>query len=302
MFIEVRIALNDNNSEAVQGILYLHGVDCWELSSQNLLSDIAPGWDYLDRSLLQKTEPDYLKFFLPDDDEGKWVLKLLREEYGYQVTESFADPSAWENEWKKFYKPLEIGGRLVIKPQWEEYAGSCETVCVLDPGNVFGTGLHQTTQLCLEALVKHVHGGEHVLDVGSGSGILGISALLLGAADATLTEIDPSAPAVVRRNLELNALTAERCQLYKGDILTDSELLARISTECYELITANIVADIIMRLSPTVKELIAEDGLFIASGLVDERIDEVRASLLRDGWKIVEQNSKDNWHCLVCVL
>ena len=197
----------------------------------------------------------------------------------------------WQNGWRKYYHPMEIGRHLAVVPSWQEYETD-RVKLILDPGLAFGTGGHETTSLCLEALDQLVRGGERVLDIGTGSGILAIAALKLGAAQAEGVDIDPVAVRTAGENAALNGV-ADRLTVLVGD-LSDK------ASGQYQIITANIVANAIMALAPAVPGLMAEGGVFIASGIIDTRKEEVIAALQAAGLKVQEVKEKRGWECIVC--
>ena len=197
----------------------------------------------------------------------------------------------WQNGWRKYYHPMEIGQRLAVVPSWQEY-DTDRVKLILDPGLAFGTGGHETTNLCLEVLDERVKGGERVLDIGTGSGILAIAALKLGAAVAEGVDIDPVAVRTAGENAALNGV-ADQLTVLVGD-LSDK------ASGTYDIITANIVANAILSLAPAVPGLMAEDAVFIASGIIDSRKDEVIAGLEAAGLAVQEVKEKRGWECIVC--
>lgn len=209
----------------------------------------------------------------------------------YTVETSGVKQEDWQNAWRKYYHPMEVGQRLAIVPSWQEY-DTARVKLVLDPGLAFGTGGHETTYLCLEALDRLVQGGERVLDIGTGSGILAIAALKLGAAAAEGVDIDPVAVRTAGENAALNGV-ADKLTVLVGD-LSDQ------ASGTYQIITANIVANAIMSLAPAVPGLLAEGGVFIASGIIDTRRDEVAAALRAAGLHVQEICEKRGWECILC--
>lgn len=196
----------------------------------------------------------------------------------------------WADSWKKYYKPIKTGKRVVIVPVWEDYAPADGEVTVLmDPGMAFGTGTHETTRLCAALLEEFVHGGENVLDVGCGSGILAITAAKLGAERAFACDIDPQSVKVARENTELNKTAQVSCAV--------SDLFRSVPEERYDVIVANIVADIIIRLAPDAPRFIAEDGVMIVSGIICERADEVKSALGAAGFVPVREETENGWYC-----
>ena len=197
----------------------------------------------------------------------------------------------WQNGWRKYYHPMDVGQRLAIVPSWQDY-DTDRVKLILDPGLAFGTGGHETTNLCLEVLDERVKGGERVLDIGTGSGILAIAALKLGAAVAEGVDIDPVAVRTAGENAALNGV-ADKLTVLVGD-LSDK------ASGKYDIITANIVANAIMSLAPAVPGLMADDAVFIASGIIDSRKDEVIAALEAAGLAVLEMKEKRGWECIVC--
>ena len=256
-------------------------------------------WDYVD----EEREHQYLgvsriKCYLTDDEEGLAVLRKFREAYP-ELTTAFVEDSDWENNWREYYKPIEVGEKLVVVPEWEEAPSDGRIPLRLDPGLIFGTGSHATTRMCLAALEKYAERGRRVLDLGCGSGILGIGALLLGCGSCLGVDIDPKAPDVVMHNAALNGIGPERMTAWAGDILGDASLRARIG-EGYELVLANIVADVIIPLSGMVQQFMSKDGIFICSGIIENRWPETAEALKANGLEILDHRSEEEWHCFVC--
>ena len=268
-------------------------------------------WDYVDDDLLQeKKGVCRITFYLEDSEAGYATLAQVRmalsalkaqhSEYApLTLTSSNLCDADWENNWKQFYKPMEIGERLIVVPEWEQANTQGRVPLVLNPGLTFGTGSHATTRLCLTALEKHIHGGEKVLDLGCGSGILSIAALLLGTDHAFACDIDEKCVDVAYENAALNGVGKDRYTVRWGDVLSDRQLQSEFGTE-YDVIVANIVADVIMGLAPQLRPFLKKDGLFLCSGIIDDRAEEVAQCLRDNGWTILETRSSEGWFSYLC--
>lgn len=196
----------------------------------------------------------------------------------------------WADQWKKYYKPIHTGRRVVIVPVWEKYDPAPGEVTVLmDPGMAFGTGTHETTRLCAAMLEDYSPEGKRVLDVGCGSGILAVTAAKLGAAEAFACDIDPQSVKVARENCELNHTPNVRCEV--------SDLFASVPEGKYDVILANIVADIIIRLAPDAPRFLADGGVMIVSGIITERADEVKSALADAGLVLLSERTENGWLC-----
>ena len=194
---------------------------------------------------------------------------------------------------------MEIGERLIVIPQWEQADTHGRVPLILNPGLTFGTGSHATTRLCLTALEERVHGGERVLDLGCGSGILSIAALKLGAISAFACDIDDKCLDVAYENAALNGIGRDTYTVRAGNILTDRALQTEIGGG-YDVVLANIVADVIIALAGSVRPLLREGGVFICSGIIDDRAEEVAAALRDAGLDVQDTRSADGWFCYTC--
>ena len=253
--------------------------------------------DLIEKELLDKPR-DIVKvhMYLAPDENPAEILPLFRERLDnsgieYTLETSGVEQEDWQNAWKKYYHAMDIGSRLAIVPGWEQYETD-RTVITMDPGMAFGTGTHETTSLCLETLDSLVKGGERVLDIGTGSGILAIAALKLGAAVAEGVDIDPMCVRTAGENARRNGVQ-DRFTVLVGD-LSDK------ASGQYNIITANIVAAAILSLAPHVPALMAPGARFIASGIIDTRKDEVLTGLRAAGLEPVEVKEKRGWACIIC--
>ena len=256
-------------------------------------------WDYVDDELEnQFAGVSRIKCYLTDDEDGLAVLRRINAAYD-DVTTSYVEDSDWENNWREYYKPIEVGEKLVVVPEWEEAPQDGRLPLRLDPGLIFGTGSHATTRMCLAALEEFSKPGVRVLDLGCGSGILGIGALILGCDSCLGVDIDPKAPDIVMSNAALNGIGADKMTAWAGDIIADASLRSRIGGG-YQLVLANIVADVIIPLSAVVRQFMAPGAVFICSGIIEHRWPETEAALISNGFEILDHKSEEEWHCFVC--
>lgn len=256
-------------------------------------------WDYVDKELEDSfTGVSRIKTYLADDEDGCAVLKAIRERCGEPAV-SFVEDSDWENNWREYYKPIDVGQRLVVVPEWEQAPTNGRLPLRLDPGLIFGTGSRPTTRMCLAALERYAAPGKRVLDLGCGSGILGIGALVLGCESSTGVDIDPKAPDVAAANAALNGLGEERFSVCSGDILSDASLRRRLGGG-YDIVLANIVSDVIIPLSAYAGAFMKESAVFITSGIIEGRQDEVAAALRANGFMIAARHCEEEWHCFEC--
>ena len=255
-------------------------------------------WDYVDDELEnQFAGVSRIKCYLTDDEDGLAVLRRINAAYD-DVTTSYVEDSDWENNWREYYKPIEVGEKLVVVPEWEEAPQDGRLPLRLDPGLIFGTGSHATARMCLAALEEFSKPGVRVLDLGCGSGILGIGALILGCDSCLGVDIDPKAPDVVMSNAALNGIGTDKMTAWAGDIIADASLRARIGGG-YQLVLANIVADVIIPLTAIVRQFMAPGAVFICSGIIEHRWPETEAALISNGFEILDHKSEEEWHCFV---
>ena len=259
-------------------------------------------WDYVDEDLAVRMKgASRVKFYVPDSDEGqKQLRRYLAGLERYEPQTVSLREEDWATSWQKYYRPIPVGKRLYIVPDWMrgEPVPEGRTPLYLDPGLTFGTGAHATTQLCLELLEEALRPGDRVLDLGCGSGILAIAALVLGGARAVGVDIDPKAADAALANAALNGAGADRLQVYAGDVLTDKKLWARLGRGQNRVVLANIVADVIIPLSGAAGEFLTPGGVFLCSGIIDGRQDEVAAALESSGFAVTRHLERDGWHAL----
>ena len=261
-------------------------------------------WDYVDQELLDRMRGvTRVKFYVTDDDQGRGQLAGYTQGLDCEYTTAPLSENDWAYSWQKYYKPLAVGERLYVVPEWEKEKPVPEgrVPLYLNPGLTFGTGSHASTQLCLEGVEEHTRAGDHVLDLGCGSGILSIAALCLGAEYAAAVDIDPKAVDVAYENAALNGIGRDRYTVRAGDILTDRALEAELGREKYPLVLANIVADVIIPLSAWAPQVMTENGVFLCSGIIEPRAQEVADALERNGLKVTKKRVKNGWAALEAV-
>ncbi len=276
---------------------------------QAFLEETSPRWDYVDDSLMAlKDAETRVIVYLPKNSQGSEMLSAVRamaaqlkaqdEEKRMgrlEISCGSLLEEDWENNWKQYYKPIRVGEHLVVVPCWESWEEKPGDILLkLDPGMAFGTGAHATTRLCMELLEQSVRPGCTMLDVGCGSGILAVCGVLLGAKSAVGVDIDQLAAKIAGENAALNGVS-DRTRFVQGD-LTD-----QISGQ-YDVICANIVADVIIRLCPLIPQFLRPDGTFLASGIIDERSVEVEKAIRASGLAIVDRREEGGWVALGCRL
>ncbi len=268
-----------------------------ERDFRGFLENNTQYWDFVDEGLEKSMAgASRVKFWLPDTDESRALVADLYEKGMQPATRPVADAD-WENNWRDYYQPVEAGEKLVIVPQWQDYDGD-RTPVRLDPGLLFGTGDHPTTRMCLAAVERLTKPGGRVLDLGCGSGILGIASAVLGAGQVTAADVDDKAPDIVLDNARLNGVE-NVFDVHVGDVIGSGALRARLGGG-YDLVLANIVADVIIPLAPYVPAFLAEGGAFVCSGVIDGRQDEVAAALEGAGLAVTERHALEEWHAFVC--
>lgn len=317
-WIELKITTPSEGIDPICGVLYDMGITGMEISDKDdfkeFLENNRKYWDYVDEELEKlKTADSCITLYFSNDQDGKLQLTSVEKSLK-DLEESLSIPKGislhtkcvkdedWSENWKQFFKPLEIGEKVLIVPQWEDVPQSDRIKFIINPGCSFGTGSHESTRMCIEEMEKHLSKDCTVLDLGCGSGILSVIALLLGAKEATAVDIDEMAVETAYSNLALNNLPREIYHGFAGDITTDNLLCQKLSQNKADIVLANIVADVIINLSGFVKSFMKPDGIFICSGIIIERKDEVRKALEESGLQIKAERVMGEWAAFTAAL
>ncbi|MBR5089583.1 MAG: 50S ribosomal protein L11 methyltransferase [Ruminiclostridium sp.] len=269
-------------------------------------------WDYVDDELMGlKTVPTHITLYLQDNAQGLETLAELKgvvNELFSAQPDFYGTPEIkignvreedWANNWKQYYKPFNVGEKLIVKPSWEEVSDTGgRKVLEIDPASSFGTGQHHTTKMVMELLEGVVNEGDRMLDLGCGSGILSIAGLLLGVREAAMVDVFDNAVATAAENVRKNGFSDDRFNAIRGNIIDDEKLRVLLGTG-YNIVTANIVADVIIGMSGLFGLFLADGGTLIVSGIIDERLDEVLAALSENGFKPVTKKNAEGWNAVV---
>lgn len=313
-FLQVRIDFDYGASETVCAVLYGLGHGSLEIVDdmqdvQEFLEGTAKYWDYVDYDeLRQMAGQPCVKLYLADNEAGKRSLSEieramaeLKEQSGdslgsLAVSSRLVYEEDWAENWKQYFRPLEAGENVVIWPIWEtQPPPGDKIVYFLDNSSIFGTGQHQTTRLCIAEIEKYLKKGDEMLDIGCGSGILSIVALKLGADSALCVDIEQNAGEIVASNAQNNGIEPGKIEVLVGDALEDGAVREKIAQKKYGLVAANIVADVIIALCPQVGQVLADDGTFVCSGIIEERLDDVLKALAENGFEIAQKSLMEGW-------
>ncbi len=311
-WLEFIIHTQAKSIEAVAGALTAGGFeellmeDAAEFSQ--FLEENRAYWDYIDEELETRLEGlSQIKLYLEDTDSAsrqclEALVEHLRPRYGELPMEvkPLADTD-WSESWKENYPPQSVGEGLVVLPCWlADTDTQGKTPVILDPGLTFGTGAHPSTQMVMQTMEAQLKPGMACLDLGSGSGILSITALRLGAKSAVGVDIDPKAEDIARENCGYNGFAAPEFTALTGNVLEDSALMASLRETRYDMVLVNIVADVIIGLAPVLPTLMGRDTLLICSGILDSRLDDVTAALTAAGLEILQVRQQEEWRCALC--
>lgn len=260
--------------------------------------------------ILPETEADdgvaYLSFYLEEDEDKEKVLADVRVELqdmasylnvgACTIEESQTEDVDWVNNWKQYFHQFYVDDILII-PSWEKVKPEDEDKMIIhiDPGTAFGTGMHETTQLCIRQLKKHVTKETRILDVGCGSGILGMLALKFGAAYSVGTDLDPCAIDATYENMEVNGITRDQYEVMIGNIIDDKEVQDKVGYDKYDIVVANILADVLVPLTPVILNQLKKGGVYITSGIIDDKEDTVVEAVKAAGLEVLEVTYQGEW-------
>ena len=315
-WLELTIDSASRGIDLLEAALTVNGFDSFiiddEAEFHTFLETNRDYWDIVDEDLEKSLDGvSRIRLYLADGPEAPEEIARLREllagllnaypEAGLgSLSLSLANvrDEDWENNWKQYYQPIPIGKKLLVVPKWMEPDRSEGRIPVLlDPGMIFGTGAHASTQMCMLRLEEIIRGGEEVLDLGSGSGILSITALRLGAAHATGVDVDPKAEDIARENAAINGLGAERFTAVTGNVITGQEALEALFARTYDVVCMNIFADVIIPMAAVLPRFMSERTTLICSGVLENRLDEVRAAIEAAGLEITALQTMNDWCC-----
>ncbi len=312
-WLEITVETTALGMEPLEQALTLAGFSDLVLEDGEALSGFLEEnrsyWDYIDEKLEQKLEKlSQIKLYLEGTDTAglkklEQLLQSLRQKNAalgsLKLTVSPLPDTNWEESWKDNYPAQPVGQRLLVLPYWEDAEHTDGRIpVILDPGLTFGTGAHPSTQMVMEQMEKLVKPGSACLDLGSGSGILSITALRLGAKTATGVDIDPKAEDIARENAAYNGFGSDVFSACTGNVTADKALMRALQEKAYDLVLVNIVADVIISLAPVLPSFLQEKSVLIASGILDKRLADVTAALQRAGLQILQVVQKEEWRCI----
>ena len=303
-WLEITINTTQKKMDSMVTLLTARGFSDLVIEDQGefetFLEENRAYWDYIDEDLAQKLQGlSQIKLYLEDTDkEGLARLEALAAEQNLSVKVAPLAETNWEESWKDNYPPQEVGERLIVLPYWRADQETDRVKVILDPGLTFGTGAHPSTQMVMETMENLVKPGFSCLDLGSGSGILSLTALALGAASAIGMDIDPKAEDIARENAAYNGFAAPQFTALTGNVNEDAELMAKLAAKKYDLVLVNIVADVIIALAPILPNFLGADTTLICSGILDVRLADVVAALENAGLTITQIRQKEDWRCV----
>ena len=305
-WLEITIHTTAESIEDTAALLTSAGFQELVLEDQNQFEDFLEQnkacWDYIDEDLQQQLQGlSRIKLYLEDSEtEALARLTALTEQNNLSMGVEAMPETDWENSWQEHYPAVEVGENLIVLPYWlAETDKSGRLPVILDPGLTFGTGAHPSTQMVMEAMEQLVTPNSHCLDLGSGSGILSIAALRLGAQSAIGVDIDPKAEDIARENAAYNGFSPPSFSACTGDVTRDKTLMSRLAAGEYDLVLVNIVADVIINLAPVLPRFLRSHSTLICSGILDSRLADVTAALEKAGLTVTQTKSKEDWRCVI---
>lgn len=314
---EIKIYTTNEGIEPIAAMLIESGISGIQIEDDDemkkFITTNSEYWDYVDEKLLNKNKEDtHIKVYISNNVYGNEIFLKIKEglnrlknmnlgfnigKLDYKLTNM--NDEEWINKWKEYYKPFNVGNKLLIKPVWEEVEEKKDKIIFnINPGQVFGTGLHQTTQLCIIELEKYVNNKTVLFDMGCGSGILSIISLLLGAESASAIDIDANAVKTAYENADLNNINHEKYFVTNGNIIENENIQFKIGYAKYDIVVANIIADVIIASADIVKKLLKQEGIFIASGIIKDRMNDIYEKLELSGFEVINTLVKDEWVCI----
>ena len=303
-WLEITLDTDSGRIESVAARLTAQGFAELVIEDQaefeSFLDENRAYWDYIDEELQQKLQGlSHIKLYIEDTDTASLArLERAAAELELPMQVSTMAETDWEESWKENYPAVEVGENLIVVPYWASDDTGGRTPIILDPGLTFGTGAHASTQMVMEFMEACVKPGFRCLDLGSGSGILSIAALRLGAASATGVDIDPKAESIARENAAYNGFAAPEFTALTGNVTEDTRLMETLRQQAYDLVLVNIVADVIIGLAPILPGFLDESSILLCSGILDVRLGDVTAALEQAGLAIEEIKAKDDWRSI----
>lgn len=311
-WLKINIITTNKGIDPVCAALSDVGIDGVEISDKDdfieFLENNRKYWDYVDEELEKlRTADTRITAYVSDDEGGFELLKKIESAVAelktsdgsgafgaLKIMTARVKDEDWSENWKQYFKPLEIGEKVLIQPEWQPLEGETDRIVFkVNPGMTFGTGSHDSTRFCIEEIEKYIKPGDTMLDLGCGSGILSIIALLLGAGHCDAVDIDPAAVDVAYSNLALNGVDKSRYTVTSGDIIASPQVRERFGN--YDLVAANIVADVIIAVAPYVRGFMKPGAVFVCSGIINERAEEVKDALTKAGLNLINTKQSSEW-------
>ena len=303
-WLEITVKTTGDRIDSVATALTARGFSELVIEDQGefetFLDENRAYWDYIDESLQEKLQGlSNIKLYLEDtDNTGMERLTAAVNQLGLAMEVAPLPETNWEDSWKDNYPSQEVGQNLVVLPYWLADENTDRLSVILDPGLTFGTGAHPSTQMVMETMEEQITPGARCLDLGSGSGILSITALRLGAAKAVGVDIDPKAEDIARENAAYNGFAAPEFTALTGNVTENHDLMTRLAAETWDTVLVNIVADVIIGLAPVLPNFLNKHSMLICSGILDTRLEDVTAALERAGLTVTATRAKEDWRCV----